>query len=268
MKKIATLIDFTPTCEKSVEYSAAIAEKAGAELILVHIASDEKGNDGDQITHELEKYTSKIGANISVRCFVDFGSFYHVVPTTMLKLEVDMVIVGTHGKKGLKQNLFGANILKLVKSLDVPCLVIQDESVFNENTFKKLLFPIAPHEHFEVKYRQVGSIAKLFDSEVCIFAIQKDIRGFSEMNQKNLLRTKKYFDENNIKYKEVKQVQTTYSVGYAKDILKFASENNIGTLCIMSKVSKDNFYFGNIDKENILINQAAIPVFCANDISL
>ena len=39
-----------------------------------------------------------------------------------------LMVVGTHGPKGLRQSLLGADILKLVRHVHIPSLVVQAES--------------------------------------------------------------------------------------------------------------------------------------------
>lgn len=266
MKRIAVLVDFTETCHNACVYGCAIAEKAGAEVVLVHVASSRQ--ELDSAKERLNEFTKTIKTTATLSTYVEAGSFFNVVATAIEKIETNLVVVATHGKIGLKQSLLGSNILKLVQALAVPSVVVQPKSVYTEQTFTKLLFPVAPHEHFEIKYQQIGEIAKLFNSMVHVIAIRKDIRGLSDHNKENLKRTKQYFDENGIAYTEIKQEAEGYSIGYAKQLLNYAHENELGAFCIMAKVSKDNHYFGTVDKENIILNEHNIPVICTNDVAL
>lgn len=162
------------------------------------------------------------------------------------------------------QNLLGANILKLVKQLPVPALVVQANSSYTVDSFNTLLFPVGPHSNFDIKIKQTADFAKLFDSTVVVYMVKNDIRGLSEDLRNNFSESKKYFASSGVKYKDVKEEPVEFSAGYAKHILNYARTLDSCAICVMSRVSEDNGYIGNNDKESILLNEMSLPVFCAN----
>ena len=264
MKTIATLIDFTPTCNKTVEFASKIAAQLNAKLVLTHIAATGEESQDPDLISKMDSYLKLIPAGVKVETQIDHGSFYHTVPHTIHNLEADIIVIGTHGKKGFKQNLLGSNILKLIQSFNIPSLVVQDQSEYSENTFRKLLLPTAPHENFQVKLDQITPLAKAFNSTVYIISIQKQLLSINEDVLENIEKSKAHFKANGIKYEVIKEEAQEFSIGYAKQIIKSAETNDMGTICIVSKVSKNNSSFGTVDKENFLLNKNAAPIFCAN----
>lgn len=264
MKKIAVFIDFTSICDKALEFAGKIAAQAGSVLVLVHVADFGSESEAGSLKEKLQSLHSKVPAGITIIDHVSYGSFFSVIPTVISDLNVDLVVVPTHGKVGIMQNLLGSNILKLVKTLPVPALVVQADSVYSASSFGSLLFPVGPHKHFDVKYKQTANFAKVFDSNVIIYTVRNDIRGISDQLRSNISDSIDYFDNAGVKYEEVSEDPQGFSAGYAKHILNYAKVNNVGTLCIMSLISDDNGYIGNADKENILLNKMALPVLCAN----
>lgn len=268
MKKIAVLIDFTPTCVKATEFAGKIAQKANASVVLIHVApNSEKGNEA-ALMQKMDVYAQAVPAGIICEKHIDFGTFFSQIPYALKAVHADLAVVGTHGVVGIMQNLFGSNIMKLIKALSVPSLVVQDNSVYTDQTFNDILFPIAPHEDFEVKYKQTTTIAKLFNSTVHIIAVRKNFVDLAPQLEVNLKKTVDYFEANGVQFKEVREDANDASIGYANQILGYSKNNNIGTIAIMSKVSKDNYYFGVMDKENLLLNKAALPILCTNEVSL
>ena len=264
MKTIAALIDFTPTCSKTVEFAAQIALKKNITLTLIHIAPTGAQDQETELQDKMDSYLSAVPSGVRIAKQIDYGTFTSTVPHTLTNIEAEMVVVGTHGKLGIMQNLLGSHILKLSKSLPIPSLTVQDHSVYTEDTFGKLLLPTAKHENFEDKLKQTALLAKPFNSTVYIICIQRELQSLSEDTLENITKAKAFFEDNNIKYEVLKEEPKEFSVGYAKQILKSAEAAKMGTLCIISKVSKNNNYFGNVDKENMLLNEKGIPVFCAN----
>lgn len=261
--KIGVLVDLTPICSKAVEIGGMIANKVGAELVLIHVC--EFGDDTDLIGTQLENLKQWVAESVNVSYHIGSGDFLSVIPSIVADLEFDLVVVPTHGKVGIMQNLFGAKILKLVKSLPAPSLVVQEGTKVADNGFQKLLFPVGPHVDFDIKIKQTAQFAKIFDSTVIIYTVRNDVRGLSEELRKNITASKNYFTEHKVKFQEVGEEPTGYSVGYAKYILNYAKNNGVSAICIMAKVSDASEYIGNTDKENTLLNDAGIPVLCTNN---
>ena len=107
MKKIAVLIDFTQTCYKSVEFAQKVYEKSGAEIVLLHVSDDPEKE--EEIVEQVKSYANLLEENNTpYTTLIDYGKFFSTVEMAVAKSGADMVIVGTHGKSGLKQNLFGS----------------------------------------------------------------------------------------------------------------------------------------------------------------
>jgi len=263
MNRIAVLVDFTPVCTKAVEFGNEIAGRTGSELVLVHVA-ESFAEDRKAVQSKLDSLSLAVDDSVKVSSHIGEGSFFSVIPEVINELGADLVVVPTHGKVGIMQNLFGANILKLVKSLPVPSLVVQSSSQIDKPGFSKLLFPVGPHDDFNVKYEQTAAFAKVFKSTVQIYTVRNDIRGIPEKLRRNIAASKDHFSSQGVKFEEVTEEPTGFSVGYAKFILDYATKSGSNVICIMAKVSDDNGYIGNTDKENIILNPTGIPVFCAN----
>ena len=61
----------------------------------------------------------------------------------------------------------------------------------------------------------------------------------------------------------MKEDQNVYSLGYAKQTLKYAQSVGADLICTMSVPSKEYYYFADSDKENLLLNEYHIPILCA-----
>jgi len=264
MKKIAVLIDFTDTSRKSVEFAYRIAKIHPVEITLVNISEQDQNE--EDLNKKLDSFAEILkNDNIAYSTFIETGSFFSIIDMAIARVGANLVIVGTHGKKGIRQNLFGSNILKLVQRLKVSTLVVQGESVFPENGFDQILFPLAANIDFESKAKYVSEFAKMFNSTVCLYSIDNTISGLSTEMKQNLKKVNQVFDNEKVKYGFCSEEPTEFSVGFARQAITHCHNNNIPLISILSNVAKVNTYFGNVDKENILMNKYAIPVFCAND---
>jgi len=177
-----------------------------------------------------------------------------------------MVIIATHGRKGLRQKFFGADILKVLKQIPIPSLVVQEDSIVPEHGFKSVLFPVAAHDEYDKNVEAMVFIAGLFDPDICLYSVSKP--GFEQTNKlrENILLAEKRFSEKGIRYKRVDEDQSVFSVGYAKQTLLYAEKKGSDLITIMATPTPENYYFADSDKEAILTNEHSIPVLCASDV--
>ena len=264
--KIAALVDLTDICKKAVEFAGVVAKKSNAQLVLVHVA--DQNSPTETIEAGLKNLATYVAGGVEVENHVVKGDFFSLIPTILHDLEVEMAVVPTHGKVGLMQNLFGANILKLVNTLPIPSIVVQESSMVSQDVFKNILFPVGPHSNFEIKIEQTAAFAKIFESNVVIYTVRNDVRGISEKLRDNIEASKKHFVDCGIPHEVVNEEPSGFSVGYAKHILSYAEDNSMNAISIMAKISEDNGYLGKTDKENVLLNEQKLPVFCCNQFRL
>lgn len=265
MKRIAVLIDLTPICAQALEFANGIARKAKSELVLIHVSEDGGDKQVSDDTAQLEELRRKVSSEVKSRSHVVVGDFFGVIGSVITELEVELVVVPTHGKVGIMQNLFGAHILKLVKLLPAPSVVVQEGCTDGSNCFDTILYPVGPHTDFDVKYKQTATLAKLFGSHVVIYTVKADMRGVSEEILKNISASKAYFDRVGVKHTEVSEDPKHFSAGYAKHIINYAKENNMSSISIMARLSEGVYSIGNVDKENIILNELKLPVLCTNN---
>jgi nucleotide-binding universal stress UspA family protein len=102
--KILIPIDFTEASDKAIEFGIDIASKMHAGISLLHVFEDE-----DMTKEECEQKLSTLSHSINKRedAFSDFicveGSIFQVIPEIASKSGYRMMILGAHGRKGLRQ---------------------------------------------------------------------------------------------------------------------------------------------------------------------
>lgn len=264
MKRIAVLIDLTPIGHKALEFAGKLAAESEAELVLVHVAATHVEEEQKNLVAKLNELRADLPKELEVLNHLVSGNFETIIPTVIVDLQPDLVLVATHGKVGFKQHLFGSNILKLVQSVHVPVLVVQEQSEYPKAGFKKLLFPVGPNADIDVKYKQIATFARAFGSRVTMYNVRNDVRGLPEEILANIQTTSEYFKNAGVAYDVLIEEPVKFSVGYAKHILHQATSGGTDAICIMSRITDDNQYIGTRDKENILLNEAGIAVLCSN----
>ena len=260
MKIISCLIDFTDTSKIAIAYAAWLAKRESAAVNLLHIVDDDYSE--KEVEEKLEYFTGITSMDVPFNISIGSGNYLKKIPKLLQLSDADFVVIGTHGTKGIFQSLFGANVVKLVQDIPVPALVVQDNSPMPVPSIQNILFPVAPHHDFDIKIEQTAHWAKLHKAEVDIFCLFKGESKLPEAIATNLDESVNHFTTQGIKHNKVLRESKVYSVGYAKDILLYAKEKPFDLIAIMSQNSDENAYFGNVDKTNLILNPAGIPVLC------
>jgi nucleotide-binding universal stress UspA family protein len=263
MKRIAAFIDFTDGCKIALAQAAVLCKQTGAQMFAVHIVGE--GVDIEQKKREVQAFTDGVpNMPSNLEAVVGTGDLPDGARHVLRHISPDCVVVGTHGIKGIKQHLFGAHILKLVQAIPYPCIVVQENTVVNPQGFGTILFPVGSHPNYDVKIAQTSSIARIFNSEIVQYEIDKST-GVEEMVQRNSRDAREYFTNQHVNYRYVLEDATVVSVGFSRQTLKFAAQNQIDLIAQMSDVPPTEAFYGLADKENFLTNEAGIPILCCNE---
>jgi nucleotide-binding universal stress UspA family protein len=261
-KMILVPVDFTGLSDKVIEQAAFIGSTSGSALVLLHIA--ERAADLASLTLKLAEKAAETTSKFKLNCESKLreGSIFKEIQSEAEENDYVLVIIGTHGVRGLKQKLMGADILKIITKVPVPTLVVQSTSPFRKS-FGKIVLPVATHLAYENILQAVVIIGKLFKSEVHIYSIERPGFEWPEQLKKNLEKTKAIFDENGIRHIRVNEKQTVLSVGFARQTLQYAQKSGADMIAMMANSSEEYHYFAQQDKENLLTNESGIPVLCA-----
>ena len=139
IKKIAVPIDFTDVAPFIAKYAKEFAKKLDAEIVLIYILEDLSAYEGLYVDAKtLTELEGKLiaGARTSMEEFVkEHFSDYSKVKTLIEKGDVvegiieaakkegaDLIVIGTHGRKGLDKILFGSVAEGVIKNSPIPVL--------------------------------------------------------------------------------------------------------------------------------------------------
>ncbi len=145
-KKILFPVDLSESSPKLVPYVTTMAEKFGAEIHLLFVARVFQYFSGIYVPHpSISKFEDEIveGAKKRLKEFTEeyFSDFpetkAEVVPgdisEEILKYTgskgIDLLILGTHGRKGLEKVVFGSVAERVAKASPVPVLLVNPYKV-------------------------------------------------------------------------------------------------------------------------------------------
>jgi nucleotide-binding universal stress UspA family protein len=137
VKKILIAIDDGPISEKVALNGFQLGQQLNAELALVSVTDTTLMRNADDVTQgemenmvksELRKnqqiLIDKVFKDFKVSTFVEEGKPYEMILKVADEWEADLIVLGTHGRTGLKHLLMGSVAEKLMKHSAKPLVII------------------------------------------------------------------------------------------------------------------------------------------------
>ena len=124
--------DFTEVAENALEHGVKVAKMVDNDIRLLHIASksyspEQKDKVNARLLKAAEDTEQKYG--IKPGSIILEGNIFSAISEYASDSEASMVIMGTHGMKGM-QKITGSWALKVIAGSKVPFLVIQDKTTY------------------------------------------------------------------------------------------------------------------------------------------
>ncbi len=265
--------DFSPTANHALEHACAIAKKSGDKILVLHIKNSQSKklleNAGKEL-NQLEDYLGEICSTTSTANSIEC-EFIVVEGTIMVDINriasdisVRMMVIGTHGARGLRQNLFGSDMLKIASKCPVPVLIIPDNCDVKEK-YNKIVFPYGSHDDFVNKINATSYLADLFGAEVHIYTIDKDTEPPSKRTLQNIEQAQKTFDTAGVRFIVVHDDPKEFSIGYARQTVKYASRIEADFIAVMSISSEESHHFSVSDKEQLINNNNGVGLLMTSD---
>ena len=137
-KKVLISVDNSEISSKVAKYGLKLASQLGAEIAIVLVADIEKANidyeTGRVHQHQINKLKQEATTTIDriIQQFPDI-TFESYIPEGIPSKEIantannwkaDIIVMGTHGKTGLKRLLIGSTTENTLRSSNIPILIV------------------------------------------------------------------------------------------------------------------------------------------------
>ncbi|PSP75476.1 universal stress protein [Halobacteriales archaeon QS_1_68_20] len=103
----------------ALDHAIDQASKYGATLDVLHVGDPE--SDGDAVEAAAERARD---AGLQVNTAVVQGTPHEVIADYVTDRGVDVVVMGSHGRRGLDRYLLGSVTERVLRTVDVPVLVV------------------------------------------------------------------------------------------------------------------------------------------------
>jgi nucleotide-binding universal stress UspA family protein len=267
-QKLIVPWDFSPVSENALNYALKImsfSEQSTIDLIHVvesgGIFSKSKPTEkeaSEKIKVDVARIKEQYG--VDVKSVVQEGNIFHTIREYAFDVEADLVVMGTHGIKGV-QKLTGSWALKVIAGSNVPFLVIQD-APRTERIFENIILPLDYRINEKERLRWAIKTSSEFNSRVHIILPHASDSGIQKKVNYNLAFAKKHFEGHDINF-EVHSAGKGSS--FSDEIIKLAVDIEADLILIMTTPNLDftDYIFG-AQEQYVIANNAKIPVMCVN----
>lgn len=251
--------DFTQVAENAFLHALNFSKTLGSEIILLHIAHDEK--DLTEKQQKLEAAAEELDKvyNKKPLCVTKPGSIFSTIGEVATEHHAEMIIMGTHGLRGA-QKLFGSRAVKVVVSSRIPFLIVQDKPVVEK--VQSILLPIDFKKENKEKANWIYHISVKFEAKITIFKSHPRDKGF----KRKLLSNMKYI-ESFLKTRDV-EYHTVACEGkkkFKEEVVEYAKNNDFDMILIMATrdIKLADYLFG-APEQYVIANEYKLPVMCIN----
>ncbi|MDB5262059.1 MAG: iron/manganese transporter [Adhaeribacter sp.] len=132
-RRIAISLDFTKVDENVINSALAIGTKE-AEYLLIHIVetvgahvfgNEIRDMETNTDTNHLVQYATELSQQgYKVRVELGFGNPKRCIPTITKKFQADLLVMGSHGHRMMKDAIFGTTIDAVRHSVQIPILIV------------------------------------------------------------------------------------------------------------------------------------------------
>jgi nucleotide-binding universal stress UspA family protein len=161
IKKIAVGIDFSPEADSATQHAMHIARHVGAEVVLVHVGAilDPQLNVGETVHPSIKEWETFVqqalvedrrrlealrerlrGQGVEISHVVRDGFADTALAETAGEIGADLLVVGTHGRSGLKRFFLGS-ISERVVRLSTTNVMVARALDISPGGYRRILVP-------------------------------------------------------------------------------------------------------------------------------
>ncbi len=269
MKRILVPTDFSDHAEYALKVAAQIARENDSEIMLVHMlelpheASDAVGSGSDipeimffknkaiQNLDDLMDAPYLDGLNVSEA--VHFSKASEGITALAKKHEADFIVMGSHGASGYKELFIGSNAEKIVRTSEVPVLVIKNE--IPEFRVHNMVFASDFSTEIRRPFTQLLALAKGFGAKLHLVMINTP-NSFKPTHVAERIMTE-FLDG----FEVGEHSRHIYNdINVEKGIINFANTMNADLvgMCTHGRTGFAHFFNGSISED--LVNHTVRPV--------
>ncbi|MCM4158615.1 universal stress protein [Antarcticibacterium flavum] len=201
INRILLLTDFSEISDNAMEYAVIVAKKTRAEIQVMHIVNTPV--DWVNLGVEKEKQypetreriaDARVALNDVVSRFRDKGIIarsvliYNLdvesIPEYVKDEDLDLIIMGSHGVRGIKEFTIGSNAQKVLRASIKPVLIVKNKPKYD--SIKEVLFASTFDKKYSRHFESVLTFVNAFEARVHLLYINTPY-DFKETHEMDVL---------------------------------------------------------------------------------
>ncbi len=257
--KIVVPYDFTEISDNAVAHAANYSKILDTGITLLHIVKADVQL--SEFQSKLDEVANKIESQYGIKplALVREGSIFKTIQQIAEEMEAMIVVMGTHGMKGL-QKLTGSWALKVIVGSRVPFIVVQAPPV--NKIVEKIVFPIDFKSENKEKLKWVEFLSHYFKTKVYLLSFSSKEGAVDSRTKANVVFAKKFLDDKAINYE--------LAIGsgggsFSQETIQFSKRIDADMIIAMTTrdIAFHDYVLG-AQEQYIIANEAKIPVLVVN----
>jgi nucleotide-binding universal stress UspA family protein len=190
-RKILVPTDFSTTADRAEKLAFTLADRLSAELHLLHvrvILEDPHMAEEHQLEIErLRTFTDEAtevalaqagqaGPHLKVETHLVRGiSAPEAIAETATEIDCDLIVMGTHGRRGIKHLLLGSVAENVVRSAHIPVLTVRPDAKLPTAGLSRILVPYDFSEPSAIAVQTAAAWAAAFDAELTLIHVVEPV---------------------------------------------------------------------------------------------
>jgi len=257
-KPILVPWDFSQVAEYALLHAIEYSKVTNDPIALVHVVKKAREIHEIQpkIDADIKKYDEKYG--VTLHSLVREGSIFTSISEIVDEYNANLVIMGTHGMKGM-QKFTGSWALKVIVGSNAPFLVVQAPPTA---ALSDIVFPVDFKKEQKEKLVWAGHLVKYYKAKIHLLYQPSNDTRIKAKTKSNLIFSKNYLAEKQADF-DILTLPGKKSLG--DESIEYAKQIHSGMILIMTtkNISFQDYVLG-ADEQQIIANQERIPVMCIN----
>jgi nucleotide-binding universal stress UspA family protein len=287
VKKLLFPTDYSVCAERAFGYVAYLADHFGVELHLLHaIETQGAGSEylledviisEEEIAEQLQIVTGEPRQKSSEEAIRIFQAQRHGTSAAAVILDyaeehdIDLIVMGTHGRRGVERLLLGSVAEEVVRLSTCPVLTIRaSKDPMPRQALRRILLPVDFSEHSKSALRYARALATIYDARLeVVHVIDSEIipvvYGLDAMappTEQVHQRAAEALRDLVAGETEAEQITTTVTVGHpATEVLAYAKTREVDLIVIAThgRSGLKHFLMGSVAEK--VVRMAPCPVF-------
>lgn len=271
MKRILVPTDFSEHAQYASKVAAQIARENNAEIYLLNLLDlpthmNDAVNSGVNIPEVMlylaktrerlaERLEDPIFDGLTVQADARLERAFDGIVKYSTEINADLIIMGSHGTSGFQEMFIGSNTEKVVRSSDIPVIIIKSE--MDDFTINKFVFASDFSEKIKKPFHKLVEFANLFDAKLDLVMINTPNSFKTNDVAEKIMQN--FVSSSGVPLKNY-SLHIYNDANIEKGIINYANRTNADLIGIAThgRTGLANFFNGSVSED--IVNHSVKPV--------